>query len=896
MAQSATKVLSLTISASVTPVSITTSSLTGGTQGTAYSATLTASGGTTPYSWSVSAGALPGGLSLTASSGSISGTPTAAGTFSFTTKVTDSASHSATQSLSITVTASVALTINRGSGTLPAGQDGTAYNAVLSASGGNTPYTWSITTGVLPAGLTLNASTGQISGTPTTTGIDTFTVQVRDSSSPTPQTATAAFTLTVDAQGSLTLSPTNIEPATQGQDYGQANGSGSGGAVVSISGGAAPYSCSVSSGSLPAGMSLTEVTPIYPAGLCMLTGTPTTAGSYTFTVMVTDSASNTSSQSVTFIVLSASLPTFSGQSVTTTSTTATFTWTTNVPTTSQVCWFDSPAPSGIEGCTPEQDLGGVTSHTVVANPAATLSSSAGFIPGYGPFFWADFGRGISGGQPANWLKGTDVDTCYGGTGPCGSTGFTLANPSSSGTPDTAYWYTGQRNVIPGYPLVVGGYAGAIAGTGSQTDWKVVITSSPGLAASHMQIAWPDQQTFGACGTISTTNSTNDAASFGTCNNGQPVYAYEFLVNTNVGGTTPTGTYTLSITMTPLPSGTVRTATWTFNVINSNFPTGSPSSYPAVPQLPLYYSQATTYGNQWCSNLVAPPDEQGVWYYDGASVFWTIAANNPSQASTWNACALAVLAQYKSYIGAQMHGNEVFPDGLYYDWRVNGNTSSKTAMHNLTLDSDQANQQALYSLPFDSVNQRENCYLASTLRLDYDAGGATTIDKVNLAMTYCLNDIDEVVKDPYISFQTPFMAGLMAETVINYYEDPNTGNHNDPRVPYAVKALADHIWSVDWYPWNGTNGAFGYYHYLTYVGESNMGIGAGSDLQALNMLIVPMYGWLYKNTGLPQYQLEGDVIWNAGMNDDPANGIGWSGKNFSQQYRWSNDYVTWRSTP
>ena len=83
-----------TINPAVTPVTITTSSLPNGTVGTAYSATLSASGGTTPYTWSISAGSLPAGLTLNASTGAITGTPTTAGTFSFTAKVTDSSSPS----------------------------------------------------------------------------------------------------------------------------------------------------------------------------------------------------------------------------------------------------------------------------------------------------------------------------------------------------------------------------------------------------------------------------------------------------------------------------------------------------------------------------------------------------------------------------------------------------------------------------------------------------------------------------------------------------------------------------------------------------------------------------------------------------------------------------------
>ncbi|HET9180110.1 MAG TPA: Ig domain-containing protein, partial [Terriglobia bacterium] len=139
---------------------ITTGALPGGTVNTAYSATLTATGGTGSYTWSISAGSLPAGLTLNTSTGAITGTPTTAGTSNFTAKVTDSNSQTATQNLSITVNAALSITTT----SLPGGTVGTAYSSTLAATGGTGSYTWSISAGSLPAGLTLNTSTGAITG------------------------------------------------------------------------------------------------------------------------------------------------------------------------------------------------------------------------------------------------------------------------------------------------------------------------------------------------------------------------------------------------------------------------------------------------------------------------------------------------------------------------------------------------------------------------------------------------------------------------------------------------------------------------------------------------------------------------------------------------------------
>src|SRR5690348_5442422 len=189
--------LAVSTSNSGSSVSITTSSMPTATVGTSYSKALSASGGTSPYTWGIISGSLPPGLSLNSSTGTVSGTPSQQGMATFTVKVSDSAQQAAQASLSITVstgTNNTALIITTTS--LPAAQVSVSYSATLTASNGTTPYTWSLApnSGPLPAGLTLSATTGTISGTPTTASAYNFTIQVADSSSP-QQTASHTFTL-----------------------------------------------------------------------------------------------------------------------------------------------------------------------------------------------------------------------------------------------------------------------------------------------------------------------------------------------------------------------------------------------------------------------------------------------------------------------------------------------------------------------------------------------------------------------------------------------------------------------------------------------------------------------------------------------------------------------------
>lgn len=268
-----------------TPLTISTATLSGATVGSAYSQTLAASGGTTPYTWTRSAGSLPSGLTLT-SAGVISGTPTTTGTYSFTVMVTDSASTkvSTTKALSITVSAaSSILTISTSS--LASATVGTAYSQTLAASGGRTPYTWSRYSGTLPTGLAISSS-GIISGTPTATGTFSFTVRVRDSAT-TQASATKALTITVNANiPALAISTTSLPNGVTGTAYSQ---------NLTVTGGLAPYSWNYN-GTLPAGIVVTS------SGLVM--GTPTAAGSYNFTVLVSDARFVTTTQALSMTVTS----------------------------------------------------------------------------------------------------------------------------------------------------------------------------------------------------------------------------------------------------------------------------------------------------------------------------------------------------------------------------------------------------------------------------------------------------------------------------------------------------------------------------------------------------------------------------------------------------------------
>jgi Peptidase A4 family/Putative Ig domain len=176
-------------------LSITTTTLPNASVGVPYGAAVVATGGTRPYSWATTAGALPAGLDLT-SSGAITGTPSAPVHSTFTIQVSDSTAPVAlTTKVTLSLTVSVApLTVTTKN--LPSAMQGTPYQASLTAAGGTAPDSWALFAGSLPPGLSLSAG-GIISGTPTEQGSPSFTVQVADSTSPTRVTATATLSIPV---------------------------------------------------------------------------------------------------------------------------------------------------------------------------------------------------------------------------------------------------------------------------------------------------------------------------------------------------------------------------------------------------------------------------------------------------------------------------------------------------------------------------------------------------------------------------------------------------------------------------------------------------------------------------------------------------------------------------
>ena len=250
----------------VDPMTVNDRLLPSGLAGKPYpTTTFTAHGGKTPLTWSVADGALPAGMKLS-TSGSLSGTPTASGLHEFTVQVADASSpkNIATRDFGIVVTPMTVTTA------LPPAVVGKAITSIrMTTNGGTGPFIWTISEWALPPGLTLTTA-GALSGTPTTSGTFSFTVKVFDASTPR-IIATRTYHYTV---APFAISTSSLPNGTGGKTHPSTK--------IAAHGGKGTLVWTMAQGALPAGLKL--------SGAGYLSGTPTAAGTYTFTAQVVDSS------------------------------------------------------------------------------------------------------------------------------------------------------------------------------------------------------------------------------------------------------------------------------------------------------------------------------------------------------------------------------------------------------------------------------------------------------------------------------------------------------------------------------------------------------------------------------------------------------------------------------
>lgn len=266
-------------------ITFNTPLLSPGTLSTSYSSSAAAFGGTgtLTYSVSVVSGPLPPGLSLVPSTGLIQGTPTAAGTFSFAIRATDSIGVTATQSYTGVISSVFSISTTS---PIPAGALNQLYGLVFGTAGGSGGARFTILNNAPVSILNMVPSTGRYEGLPVSAGTYSFTVAATDTDG---RTAQGVFSHTIGG-------PPILSPTLPGGTISQAYSAG-----LMVAGGTGPYSFQLATGSLPTGLTLAP-------GTGVISGTPTAIGSFSFGVTVTDSSGLNHTQSYTVQILNAFPP------------------------------------------------------------------------------------------------------------------------------------------------------------------------------------------------------------------------------------------------------------------------------------------------------------------------------------------------------------------------------------------------------------------------------------------------------------------------------------------------------------------------------------------------------------------------------------------------------------
>ncbi|MCX8021407.1 MAG: putative Ig domain-containing protein [Syntrophorhabdaceae bacterium] len=289
------------LSIKVTSMAVTTAGLNQWTQGVAgYAETLAATGGTPPYTWTLIGGTLPAGLSLNAA-GNITGTPTDAGSQSFTVRVSDSGFPALTATKEFTIVVNPAPAILTTS--LPSTVVSASYSTAIVVAGGTSPLNWTKISGSLPPGISLNGGSGQLAGTPSSSGSYTFTVEVKDKIQSEKGVSGVSKSFTITVNDIVNITTTSTTAASKGSYYSQ---------TISTSlTGLPPYTWSIVQGTLPDGLTLNTSTGV-------ISGTPTSSGTYYFTAQVQDAVGTKSQKTLSIQVADASASGTTGGTTTTT--------------------------------------------------------------------------------------------------------------------------------------------------------------------------------------------------------------------------------------------------------------------------------------------------------------------------------------------------------------------------------------------------------------------------------------------------------------------------------------------------------------------------------------------------------------------------------------------------
>ena len=376
---------------------------------------------------------------------------------------------------------------------------------------------------------------------------------------------------------------------------------------------------------------------------------------------------------------------------------------------------------------------------------------------------------------------------------------------------------------------------------------------------------------------------------GSCNNGNNNdHTLTFRVRTRPN--TIPGKY--SVTFTFETNGQQQTATYEFTVLPQATAPRPQLTITKIPGLSTWEKQMVELGDKWCAyrdqqntvgNFVDNWGWSGdAWFYDGGRVFesidsFTAAAGHASHAH-WQHCALAILAPYANYQIANngaMQGYSMFTYGMAMNYQRTHSQAMRQAINILAT----VGPQHVHGGTVDPYWIRENAYRSNAWMANEMLGSPRwpllqrNIDKLmgNLNM----------VGNGQVGAVHPFMVGLAMDTLIHWYELNQAEGHPDYRVLPVIKEALDGLWRDNWIPGQKM---FDYNRYILPATRS-------SAHTALNNLVSMAYAWYWLQTGDTVERDRGDLLFQHAF-DSPGD-YSWSGKQFSQLYEFSFDFVRYR---
>lgn len=321
---------------------------------------------------------------------------------------------------------------------------------------------------------------------------------------------------------------------------------------------------------------------------------------------------------------------------------------------------------------------------------------------------------------------------------------------------------------------------------------------------------------------------------------------------------------------------------------------------AAPDFELWEDNMLAYGADLCTQLTAcsgtPPFDDTCLlntYYDGEEVYDRMRRYFPAQASTWANCMQQAEKVYRdTYVqGAAIPGGLpgywLFTKGLLSDFILNTDTTSRTAINNLWLNGAYVQSSTYVDSVLPSWDKsRETAYAFQTAIDRQLTSLGSTATRQEQLRTFAYGHLDQWFTSETASYVRPFMVALTVKALIHY----DTVIANDASLVSTISPMMLEMWNE---AWNASTKCFQYTDR-----EALDGTGGTEDACDLNLLIAPIYAWLYKETNDPDWKSKANDILEGGISGaflgdtdcDPT--CATSGKQFNQNYIWSFDAWTW----